>query len=144
MQTLAAEKGINKRVTFCGYLSTREQVIEQLDQGDLFVLPSYQEGLPKAMIEAMARGLPCIGSNVGGIPELLPEEDMVNPGCHIALAHKIREVVTNPYRLATMSISNLEKAKNYREDILQKRRIKFYNHVKEQTQTWLSSQTKSF
>ncbi|MFM8007144.1 MAG: glycosyltransferase, partial [Dolichospermum sp.] len=36
----------------CGYLSTREQVIEQLDQGDLFVLPSYQEGLPKAMIEA--------------------------------------------------------------------------------------------
>lgn len=144
LQTLAAEKGINKRVTFCGYLSTREQVIEQLDQGDLFVLPSYQEGLPKAMIEAMARGLPCIGSNVGGIPELLPEEDMVNPGCHITLAHKIREVVTNPYRLATMSISNLEKAKNYKEDILQKRRIKFYNHVKEKTQTWLSSQTKSF
>jgi glycosyltransferase involved in cell wall biosynthesis len=92
----------------------------------------------------MARGLPCIGSNVGGIPELLPEEDMVNPGCHITLAHKIREVVTNPYRLATMSISNLEKAKNYKEDILQKRRIKFYNHVKEKTQTWLSSQTKSF
>ncbi|MFO5472495.1 MAG: glycosyl transferase family 1, partial [Dolichospermum sp.] len=72
------------------------------------------------------------------------EEDMVNPGCHITLAHKIREVVTNPYRLATMSISNLEKAKNYKEDILQKRRIKFYNHVKEKTQTWLSSQTKSF
>ena len=34
------------------------------------------EGMPRALIEAMSRGLPCIGSNVGGIPELLDENSM--------------------------------------------------------------------
>ena len=140
LEALAAEKGLGQRITFCGYLSTRDQVIEQLDQGDLFVMPSYQEGLPKGMIEAMARGLPCIGSSVGGIPELLTAEDLVPPGDVVALADKIREVVTNPQRLANMSTRNLEKAKDYREEVLRQRRIQFYSYVREQTQAWLLSQ----
>ncbi|MEO1187019.1 MAG: glycosyltransferase, partial [Cyanobacteria bacterium J06636_27] len=97
----------------------------------------HQEGLPRAMIEAMARGLPCIGSTVGGIPELLPSEDMVTPGDINALAQKIRQVVTNPERMASMSVRNLEKAKNYQDVVLQKRRIAFYSHVREKTQSWL-------
>ena len=63
---------IGDRVKFCGQLPKREDVQKQLDQADIFILPSYQEGLPKAMVEAMARALPCIGSTVGGFPELLP------------------------------------------------------------------------
>ena len=92
------------------------------------------------MIEAMARALPCIGSTVGGIPELLPPEDMVFPGDAGALARKIREVVTDPARMARMSARNLKMAREYRGEILRERRIAFYRYVRERTKEWLKKQ----
>ena len=89
------------------------------------------------MIEAMARALPCIGSTVGGIPELLPLEDLVPPGDAAALARKIREVVIDPGRMARMSTRNLEKAREYREDALRERRVAFYQNIRNQTETWV-------
>lgn len=132
--------GLEERIRFLGQLPAGDAVRDQLDRADLFVLPSYQEGLPRAMIEAMARGLPCIGSTVGGIPELLPPEDMVSPGDVVALASKIREVVTDPERMARMSTQNLEKAKEYREEVLYEQRNKFYRYLREKTEAWLLSQ----
>ena len=129
--------GLADRISFCGQLPTREAVRSQLDQADLFVLPSRQEGLPRAMIEAMARGLPCIGSTVGGIPELLPPEDMVQPDDVNALANKIYEISTSPNRMADMSLRNLNKSQEYRETVLKKRRNAFYHHVYNATSTWL-------
>lgn len=140
LETQAAKLGLKERIQFLGQLSAGDDVLEQLDRADLFVLPSHQEGLPRAMIEAMARGLPCIGSTVGGIPELLPSEDMVPPGDVAALANKICEVVTDPERMARMSVLNLEKAKNYKEEVLRKRRNNFYHQVRENTQAWLLTQ----
>jgi hypothetical protein len=74
---------------------------------------------------------------VGGIPELLPPENMVPAGDVDALARKIREVVTNPARMACMSARSLEKAQGYREEVLRKRRITFYRYVRDETETWL-------
>lgn len=139
LETQAARLDLADRVEFLGRLPAGAPVREQLDRGDLFVLPSFQEGLPRAMVEAMARGLSCIGSTVGGIPELLPVEDMVPPGDAVALARKIREVVTDPDRMARMSTRNLEKVKEYREEVLSERRIAFYQHVREATEAWLES-----
>src|SRR5205809_1714074 len=109
LEARAAALGIGTRVQFRGQLAAAEAVRAELDRADLFVLPSRQEGLPRAMIEAMARGLPCIGSTVGGIPELLAAEDMVPPNDASALARKIREVLADPSRLARMSVRNLAK-----------------------------------
>jgi glycosyltransferase involved in cell wall biosynthesis len=95
------------------------------------------------MVEAMARALPCIGSTVGGIPELLPPEDMIPPGDVGALANKIREVVTNPERMARMSARNLEKAKDYRDEVLCDRRNEFYRYVREMTEAWLKEKQKT-
>jgi glycosyltransferase involved in cell wall biosynthesis len=114
-------------------------VRRELDQADLFVLPSYQEGLPRAMIEGMARALPCIGSTAGGIPELLPPEDMVPAGDAAALARKIREVVTAPQRLARMSVRNLAKDRIYNDEALRPRRISFYQHLRGETTRWLET-----
>lgn len=139
---LASKLGIKDRTQFYGNLR-REDVFNCLDQSDLFVLPSRQEGLPRAMIEAMARGLPCIGSTVGGIPELLEPQDMVPPNDVDALAEKIIEVISNIDRLNSMSERNLMKAKEYRDDILQARRLEFYKHVKDKTEEWLSNINKS-
>lgn len=140
LEARARGLGLGERVCFCGQLTAGDAVRTQLDRADVFVLPSYQEGLPRAMIEAMARALPCIGSTVGGIPELLPAEDMVPPGDVTALADKIRSVVTDPERMARMSARNLEKAKEYKEEVLRERRNVFYRYLREQTEVWLRQQ----
>jgi glycosyltransferase involved in cell wall biosynthesis len=137
LEAQAAALGLGARVDFLGQLTAGEPVRAQMDQADLFVLPSFTEGLPRAMVEAMARGLPCLGSTAGGIPELLPPEDLVPPGNRDALAAKIREVVTDPGRLARMSARNLALAREYDERILRQQRIDFYRYVREQTQAWL-------
>ncbi len=131
LEARVGARGIEDRVRFLGLLPPGEAVRNQLDRADLFVLPSRQEGLPRALIEAMARGLPCIGSRVGGIPELLPPEAMVPSGDVAALTSKIREMAIDPDRMARDAARNLEIAKEYREEILRERRIMLYQNVQE-------------
>lgn len=140
LESLLQLYNIKDRVHFLGRLPAGEAVRAELDKADLFVLPSRQEGLPRAMIEAMARGLPCIGSNVGGIPELLPPEDMVPPGDVQALASKIKEVIRDPERMNRMAERNWKKAHEYHDDILRERRNAFYQYVKEKTEEWQRQQ----
>ena len=131
LESLPAASKLGNRLRFPGQLPAGKAIRDELDKADLFVLPSRTEGLPRAMIEAMARGLPCIGSTVGGFPELLPDEDLVPPDDTAALAQKIQEVLTNKDRMQRMSRRNLEKAKEYGSDILRARRTAFYQHIKE-------------
>jgi glycosyltransferase involved in cell wall biosynthesis len=137
LEAQAAALGLGERVRFVGRLPAGDAVRAQLDRADVFVLPSYQEGLPRAMIEAMARGLPCIGSTIGGIPELLSSEEMAPPGDAAALAHTIRRMVTDPQWLARLSARNLGKAQDYRDEVLNKRRVDFYRRVRQATRAWL-------
>jgi glycosyltransferase involved in cell wall biosynthesis len=130
--------GIADRVTFRGQVTTGAAVRAELDAADLFVLPSRQEGMPRAMIEAMARALPCIGSTVGGIPELLPPEDLVPPGDALVLAQVIREMVASPERMARASARNLERARSFAESRLREQRLAFFQRVREQTEAWIA------
>jgi glycosyltransferase involved in cell wall biosynthesis len=140
LQERVSDLGIEERVRFLGQLTMGDAVRAQLDRADLFVLPSRQEGLPRALVEAMARALPCIGSTVGGIPELLASEDLVTPGDAAGLAAKIREVLTNLRRLESMSARNLRSAREYHDDILKEKRLDFYRQVKEKTLKWQGEQ----
>lgn len=140
LEARSVSLGLGERVCFRGQLTAGEAVRAELDRADLFIMPSHQEGLPRAMVEAMARALPCIGSTVGGIPELLPPDDLVPPGDATALASKIREVVTNPERMASMSARNLEKAKDYTDEVLRQQRNGFYRYLREMTEAWLKQQ----
>ena len=126
LEALAASLGVSEQITFLGTLSAGRRVREALDAADLFVLPSRQEGLPRAMIEAMARSLPCIGSTAGGTPELLPPEDMVSPGDVDALARKILEFIDHPERMASAARRNLGLASDYLSPVLAARRKAFY------------------
>ena len=136
LEAQVAELGLTEHVDFLGELPAGDAVRTQLDQADIFVLPSHQEGLPRAMIEAMARALPCIGSTVGGFPEILTPEDMVSPGDVAGLASKIQSVLTDSKRMALMSARNLEKAREYREEVLNSRRVRLYQILREKTEQW--------
>jgi glycosyltransferase involved in cell wall biosynthesis len=136
LEARARRLGIPSRVHFTGQLGGVENVRRELDQATIFVLVSRTEGLPRAMIEAMARGLPCIGSTAGGIPELLSPEDLVPVGDVDALAASISEVLGNPARQRAMAERNLTAAADYREDVLRERRLSFYRHVRMKTTEW--------
>lgn len=138
LEKLAVEKGVGSQIHFLGQLSAGDAVRSRLDQADLFVLPSITEGLPRALVEAMARGLPCIGSSVGGIPELLKPSDLFPPGNVTALAQKICDVVTAPERMTQMSARNLEKAKEFKSEVLQEKRMEFYCYVRDQSKSRLN------
>ncbi|MGZ9583864.1 glycosyltransferase family 4 protein [Paenibacillus marinisediminis] len=132
-EALAQQLHISERVRFLGMLHGSRQVAAQLDQCDLFVLPSLVEGLPRALIEAMARSLPCIATNVGGIPELLRDEDMVRPKDAAALADKILTVLRDPRLMQEMGERNYEKSLSYSTQALTKRRCEFYQALHRHT-----------
>ncbi len=86
LRHLAVELNIQKGVVFLGY---RQDIPDVLRAYDVFVLPSLSEGLPLALAEAMATGIPVIASKVGGIPEILNSPQlgtMVSPSSMEELA----------------------------------------------------------
>ncbi len=140
LEQQAADLGIRERIQFLGKLPAGDRIFAELDQADVFLMPSFQEGLPRAMVEAMARGKPCIATAVGGIPELLPPEDLVAAGDAAALANKIQAVLTHPDRMSQMSAQNLKTAMGYVEEVLRQQRNAFYEYIKAQTLDWQRSQ----
>jgi glycosyltransferase involved in cell wall biosynthesis len=130
MKVLAAKLNIADRVNFRGELSSGRSIFEFLDSIDLFVMPSRQEGLPRALVEAMSRGCPCIASAVGGIPELLDENDLVPPRSPQRLAELILKVAADSDRLLAMSVRNMAKAAQFIPEVLNERRRAFLEEVK--------------
>jgi glycosyltransferase involved in cell wall biosynthesis len=72
LKALAEKLGIASAVTFLGRLS-EEQTLAEIAQSDLLALPSFMEGLPIVLMEAMALGVPVVASRVAGIPELVDD-----------------------------------------------------------------------
>jgi len=134
MKVLAKELGVGDTL-FVPRLPFGKPIFDFLDSVDLFVMPSRAEGLPRALVEAMARGCPCIGSNVGGIPELLAPEDLVPPNDPEALAQKIMEVTADPTRMKEMSERNLARAKQYDPEVLRQARLAFYRYVRDHSES---------
>jgi glycosyltransferase involved in cell wall biosynthesis len=139
LEALAEQLGIAARTVFVGELATRAAVVAELDRADLFVLPSHQEGLPRALIEAMARGLPCLGSTVGGIPELLDGEDVIEPGNVEELAALMLKVLRDRTRREAMALRNQSRARLYQLTALRPRRAEFYRRVQRLTADWLAT-----
>jgi glycosyltransferase involved in cell wall biosynthesis len=131
MKALAAQLGIEDRTQFLGQLPFGKAVFDFLDSVDLFLMPSYAEGLPRALLEAMARGCPCVGSDVGGIPELLDPAEMAPAGDAKALADKIVKVAASGARLKQMAARNLEKARRFSPELLREVRREFCRFVRE-------------
>ena len=114
---------------FTGLLPSPNNVRDELVKSDIFVFPTRAEGLPRAVIEAMAVGLPCLSTPVNGIPELLDNDFMFEPDDVDGFANKIIELIQNPSMLEQISKKNIEKSKEYSWDKLSYRRTKFYEKL---------------
>lgn len=134
----AAAMGIAERVRFLGSVPPGQAVRDEYDRADMLVFPSLTEGLPRTIIEAMARGLPCAASHVGGIPELLAEEFLVKPGDADDLARRLAFMLSRREVLERAALQNLRKAREYRYDVLNERRISFYEQVRQASLTFNS------
>nr|WP_285868268.1 glycosyltransferase [Mesobacillus maritimus] len=124
LETISKQLGVEEQVKFLGTLQHR-QVFEWLDQLDVYVQPSRQEGLPRALVEAMSRGLPAFGAKTGGIPELVEDEyifsntkDYINEICRIITS-------LNKDVMITQALRNFEESKKYDKQIIEKHRSNF-------------------
>ena len=129
-EALARELGIPGYVDFHGQIPAGKPMFDFLDSIDLFTMPSRTEGLPRALLEAMARGCPCIASAVGGIPELLAPEALVPPANEHELAGRIQRFAEDGELLARMIEHNVEVAHSYRPEVLSETRHRFLNEVR--------------
>lgn len=120
IQALLSSLGLDDRVTLTGVINDRAHLIEVLDGASVFAMPSRTEGLPRALVEAMARGLPAVGTDVGGIPELLEPRWIVPPDDDHALAEVIAELLSDPEQWEAQSRRSLDVAGGYRAEDLQK------------------------
>lgn len=94
-------------VSYHGYVS-EEQKRELLNQGSIYVLPTYAEGLPIAILEAMAGGTAILSTRVGSIPEVINDENgrLVSPKDTDDLQAELRALLESPEEVQLMSQRN--------------------------------------
>lgn len=128
MTELTDSLGIKSQVCFRGNVPS-DEVIKQLSQSDIFLLVSRTEGLPRALVEAMAMGLPCIGTQVGGIPELLDEKVLIPRDDVDALVNKVEYMIYTTNFASEQAYRNYEKSKGYYDTVLKAKRDSFYQYL---------------
>ncbi len=122
LQSIAEKYSVADKVIFEGSIP-HERVFDYLDDIDIYVQPSKQEGLPRALIEAMSRGCPSIGSNAGGIPELLDNTYIFSKGNVNELATILAGFDTE--KMVEQAKRNFEFSKGYAKEVLENRRNEF-------------------
>lgn len=134
LRTLSKELNVEDRVLFKGYLS-HEELAHAFETAHIFVRPSRSEGMGNSFIEAMAAGLPVIGTQVGGIADFLFDEkrnpdksttgwavDVDSPG---QIAEAVKDIMTNPAKVVRVR-ANAQKLVTEKYD---------WNHVTAQMRT---------
>ena len=107
------DAGLERQIHFLGF---REDIARLCGSADLFLFTSLQEGLPVAVMEAMACGLPIIASRIRGIVDLIEEGEggwLADPTDADGFAAAMREALADPARCRTMAAHNLEKIDAY-------------------------------
>ena len=125
----ALEYNISENVKCLGNLSSGEAVYDFLDSLDLYVQFSKTEGIPRAMLEAMARGCPVVSSDAGGIPEFVSSKFLVKTGDIEDLFIKIEAILTNENLYRQNIEQSIKTVNNFSLTVLKKKRYKHYSEV---------------
>lgn len=130
LREIACKHGVQEQVHFLGQLN-RQKLFDQLDEVDVYVQPSLQEGLPRAVIEAMSRGCPALGARTAGIPELLAPRCVFRRRSAKAIADAVMDVLSKE-TLDALAAQNHERSKEYLEETIDARRSSFFRKIREE------------
>lgn len=111
LEQFARQRGVSDRVLFVGYQSQTE-VRAAMAQTDVFVMPSFAEGVPVSLMEAMAAGVPVVTTRIAGISELVDDGVngyLVSPGDSDALTAKIAQLLDEPTLRAEFGAAGRQK-----------------------------------
>ncbi len=122
---------IENSVCFHGRIKRGPKLFDLLDQAHCFVLPTFLEGMPRSLIEAMARGVPSFASNIDVLAEVL-DSDLLFPRKNTeAIVEKILPLLNNPKKLADISHRCFEASKAHWSEVLAIAKKGFWSDVVE-------------
>ena len=127
-----------------GVLPAGAAVRDWLDQLDLYLQPSFHEGLPRATLEAMSRGLPVLASSAGGLPEIVPASALHKPGDVDKLVEQLMEFSeTSKAERLEQGTRYFHVAAKYTADRLEPVRTEFWQRVVRALPAYIHQQPKS-
>lgn len=129
---LIKQYALEDKIIFHPPIPGGQTVLDWLDDKDIYIQPSLHEGLPRAVIEAMSRGLPCLASNTGGTPELLSPQAIHKKGDYKLLRNQLVALVNNKHLQEQQAQENFKTAQNYSSTKLSKKRAAFWKRFSKQ------------
>ncbi len=129
LKRTAAESGLEEQIILTGF---RTDVIDFYHSADIFVFPSYREGLSVALMEAMASGLPIAASHIRGNCDLIDLQggNLFNPHDISDIQKKVLDLLSLPdVELKKMGTHNKEKIKNFSRNVVQKTMTEIYKDI---------------
>jgi glycosyltransferase involved in cell wall biosynthesis len=126
----AKKLNLFSNIKFMGRLP-HAKLIEQYKNMSLYVHPSFKEGMPRVILEAMSMGCPVLGSATAGIPEIVALEYLHKPGDYKKLSGQIKMFYENRKLLEEEAFKSLEGVVPFLKENMDKKRSDFYSKVKE-------------
>ena len=129
LKSQAGVDGVAQQVHFLGY---RQDMKELLLAADIFVMPSYREGLSRAISEAMASGLPCIVSKIRGNMDLVHQEKggyLCEPSDVDGFADAVSKLASSQEKRQLMGLYNLENINNFDSSVVEEQLTGIYSEV---------------
>ena len=121
-----------KNMFYLGAIRGKDKIAEMYQSADVYVMPSYREGLPLTLFEAMASSLPIVASPVNGIPYEMKEPEngfFVNYGDIEEMETKIIKLIDDKKLAKKIAQNNFKKAKQYDWDDIEKKYMKEYKKL---------------
>ena len=128
LKKIAQKLDIIDDVKFIG-IKPHEEIFDWLNNLDIYVQSSFQEGLCRAVVEAMSRACPCIVSNVGGNSELINEKYIFEKGNVKSLYNKLLLLINSKNNLEESSRQNYTRSLDFGKEKLDTKRKEFYNAI---------------
>ena len=129
LRAKAEELGVRDRLKLLGF---RKDIAELHKAADIFVFPSLQEGLPVALMEAMASGLPIVASKIRGNEDLISNNQggyLVSPTDSEQVAKAIEKMIQNPKKRKKMEERNLEIITKYGQETVLQKMDEFFDEI---------------
>lgn len=125
------DNGLEELVDYKGWISGRDK-LQLLETSDVYILPSYNEGLPISILEAMSYGLVVVSTYVGGIPEIVTDGKngyLFNPGDKPEIYNVLIKLIEHEEHLASFRENSFQVVRNYFPDQVIPKLEKFYESL---------------